>query len=330
MSVNKGIELKNLTIKYRVGEEEHKAVDNVSLTLRPGKIVGLIGESGCGKSTIMNAILDTLPNNGFVSDGKIIYNGTDLLKMNAEQRRQVKWTEIACAFQYAQSSMNPVAKVIDQFLDVFEDHGIHKSKEEKMALVQEKVEMCGLDWKRVVESYPHELSGGMRQRVVIANSLILDPDILLLDEPTTALDIITQAFIVEALRHVHKQLNVTMLLISHDIGNIAKLAEDVIVMYAGNVVESGRVEDIFYRSKHPYTRGLINSTPSLTEDLSKKKSIPGEPPNLLNMPSGCRFNPRCQYATDQCRESKPPLVSVGLGHKSACFYIDKIGGFDHV
>ncbi len=145
-------------------------------------------------------------------------------------------------------------------------------KKKKMALVQEKkVEMCGLDWKRVVESYPHELSGGMRQRVVIANSLILDPNILLLDEPTTALDIITQAFIVEALRHVHKQLNVTMLLISHDIGNIAKLAEDVIVMYAGNVVESGMVEDIFYRSKHPYTRGLINSTPSLTEDLSKKK-----------------------------------------------------------
>lgn len=325
----KGLEIKNLSIGYRVGKDAFTAVDKVNIEIGAGKIVGVIGESGCGKSTVMNAILDTLPKNGYIDEGEIIFNHQNILELSKEERRGLKWTEIACAFQYAQSAMNPVAKVLDQFLDVFEDHGIDLNMDEKLKLIQEKIEMCGLDWERVVDSYPHELSGGMRQRVAIANSLILNPSLLLLDEPTTALDIITQAFVIEALRSVHNHLNLTMLLISHDIGNIAKIADNVIVMYAGTVVESGSVEDIFYHSKHPYTYGLIASTPSLRDDLIQRKSIPGEPPNLLSMPKGCRFHPRCHYAIDLCKEISPNARVVEGEHTCACIRADEImGGFN--
>jgi len=322
----KGLEIKDLSISYRVGKQSFVAVEDVNMKIEPGKIVGIIGESGCGKSTVMNAILDTLPQNGFVGQGEILFNNKNLLTLNKEERRQMKWTEISCAFQYAQSAMNPVAKVLDQFLDAFYDHGIDMSSEEKLNIIQEKIEMCGLDWERVVDSYPHELSGGMRQRVAIANSLILDPSLLLLDEPTTALDIITQAFVVEALRNVHKSLGLTMLLISHDIGNIAKLADNVIVMYAGTIVESGTVEEIFYESKHPYTRGLIASTPSLREDLSKRKSIQGEPPNLLSMPEGCKFHPRCEYMVERCKQIIPKTQVLEGQHTCACIRVDEISG----
>lgn len=311
------LRIEDLVVDYEVQEGILRSVDHAFLDVNEGEFMGLIGESGCGKTTIVQAIFNVLPSNGYIRQGRILFEGIDILSLTPEEQRKIRWEKIAAVFQAAQSSLNPVLRIRDQFIDVALDHG-HTSGDEIMDRVKNLLNMVGLEPDRVLNAYPHELSGGMKQRVVIAMSLLLNPKLLVLDEPTTALDLITQAHLMDMLRNLHEKLGITMLMVTHDVSNIARVADRVAVMYAAKIVEVGDVETIFYNPCHPYTIGLIKAIPSIVDDPSSKKPIPGTPPSLINPPSGCRFHPRCAYANEQCIEEVPELVVVEPGHMVAC------------
>jgi len=310
MENKKGLKIKELTVDYKVKEGNLRSVCDASFDVEEAKVTGLIGESGCGKTTIVQAILDILPSNGYIESGRVIYKGKNILELSPEEQRKCRWKELATVFQAAQNSLNPVMKIKDQFYDVFEDHDTKLSHRQIMKKMEEKIRLVKLDPGRVLHLFPHQLSGGMKQRAVIAMSLLLEPEVLILDEPTTALDLITQSYIMTLLKDINEKLNITMLMVSHDISNVAKLADKIVVMYAAQIIEIGTVEDIFYNSFHPYTKGLIDSTPSIVGDPSNKKPIAGDPPSLINPPSGCRFSPRCKYAKDICFKVFPVLKEV--------------------
>jgi peptide/nickel transport system ATP-binding protein len=237
--------------------------------------------------------------------------------------RRFRWQECAMVFQAAQNALNPVTRVWDHMLDTVRAHR-SMSRDEVRERSERLLRMVQLEPKRVLDAFPHELSGGMRQRVLIAMSLLLDPQILILDEPTTALDILTQRAIIDVLRSLRNQLKFAMLFISHDLSLAAELADRVATMYAGKIVELGDVRDIFYNPKHPYTLGLIQAVPPVAGDLYEISSIPGAPPSLLNLPSGCSFHPRCPYARERCAVDVPPLYAVSDGHVSACHFFSEV------
>lgn len=311
------ITIKKLVVEYQIREGIIRVVDHASLEVPKGKFMALIGESGCGKTTIVEAILNTLPPNGYVKEGEILFNGKNLHSLKKEKQRRFRWEKIATVFQAAQNSLNPVMLIKEQMVETILAHK-SVSKKEALEKSHSLVELVGLEPSRVMNSYPHEISGGMKQRVIIATSLLLDPEMLILDEPTTALDLITQFFLLETLQELHRKLKITMMMVTHDVSNVARYADRVAIMYAGKIVEVGDIEEIFYDSHHPYTIGLLNSIPSIIGDLSKKKPIPGLPPSLLDPPSGCRFHPRCSYAENICKNVEPSLESIGNGHIAAC------------
>jgi peptide/nickel transport system ATP-binding protein len=264
-----------------------------------------------------------LPKSG-VTRGEILYrrrDGTvvDVLQLPSEEMRRFRWQECAMVFQAAQNALNPVARVWDHMLDTARAHR-RVSKAQVRERSERLLSMVQLDPKRVLNAFPHELSGGMRQRVLIAMSLLLDPQLLILDEPTTALDILTQRAIIDVLRSLRAELGFAMLFISHDLSLAAELADRVATMYAGKLVELGPVRNIFYEPKHPYTLGLINAVPPVAGDLFDISSIPGAPPSLLNLPTGCTFHPRCAYARDRCSTDAPPLYQMTADHLSACHF----------
>ncbi|HHL41121.1 MAG TPA: ABC transporter ATP-binding protein [Candidatus Bathyarchaeota archaeon] len=311
------LSIEDLVVDYEVQEGILRSVNHVFLKVRKGEFMAIIGESGCGKTTIVQAIFNVMPSNGYIRQGRILFNGTDILSLDPESQRRIRWEKIAAVFQAAQSSLNPVLKIKDQVVDTVLDHK-QMPRVEIFERAGKLLKVVGLEPDRVMNSYPHELSGGMRQRVVIAMALLLDPELLLLDEPTTALDLITQAQLIETLQHLHEDLGITMLMVTHDVSNVAKVADRVAVMYAAQIVEVGSVESIFYNPCHPYTIGLINAIPSVVGDLNTKKPIPGTPPSLINPPVGCRFHPRCSYASRLCREKAPELIGVEPDHIVAC------------
>ncbi len=318
------ISIQDLVVDYEVQEGILRSVDHIFWDIPRGKFTGLIGESGCGKTTIVQAILNVLPENGYIRSGRIIFDGVDILKLNPQEQRRLRWEKIATVFQAAQNSLNPVMKISEQMVDTVLAHR-RERKEEILKKAKSLLEMVHLEPERVLRSFPHELSGGMKQRVIIAQSLLLDPEVLILDEPTTALDLITQAYLMETFREVHEKLGITMMIVTHDIANVAKVADRVAIMYAAKILEVGDIEDIFYRSRHPYTIGLINATPSIIGDLSGKRPIPGTPPNLLEPPPGCRFHPRCSYAQERCKLEEPPLEDIGGDHLVACWRWVEVG-----
>ncbi|MBU2573868.1 MAG: ABC transporter ATP-binding protein [Elusimicrobia bacterium] len=313
------LRIKDLRVEYRVREGFVKSVDDIDLDIEKGKFTAIIGESGCGKSTLNNVIMDILSPNAVIGkNSRVFFNGEDLLKLDRERLRQFRWRKAAMVFQAAQNALNPLLKVSEQFLDVIEDHETGEKKRESLQRINKLLELVKLDSRRVLSSYPHELSGGMRQRTIIALALVLDPEFLILDEPTTALDIITQSYIFDILTDIHNRLGLTMALVTHDISAAARLADNVVVMYAGKIMETGDIHSIFNSSRHPYSRGLLNAMPSIEGETVKKKPIPGSPPDLLNKPPGCVFHPRCGLAGEICAKEEPGLEDTGGGHKTAC------------
>jgi peptide/nickel transport system ATP-binding protein len=301
----------------------------VNLDVRQGEAVALIGESGSGKSTMGFALLRMLVRSARIAKGKAMYRDSkgqtyDLFSMDNKAFRKIRWEECAMTFQAAQNSLNPVMRVKDTFWETAKAHGRRNRKEVEERTL-ELLRMVQLDPKRVFDAYPHELSGGMRQRVSIALSLLLEPQLIILDEPTTALDILTQRAIIDVIRNLRDQLDFTMIFISHDLSLAAELADRVATMYAGEIVEYGPVRDTFYSPKHPYTVGLLNAVPPIVgEEFTPLTAIPGSTPNLLKVPSGCPFHPRCPYHTEICLREDPPLIDVGGTHLAACHHHDKV------
>ena len=317
------LSLRNIHIVYQSRKGDVNAVRGVDLDLRAGESLSLIGESGSGKTTLGLGIVRLLVKTAKLAQGEIIYRRDgqeiDVNGLNARQLREFRWRECSMVFQSALNSFNPVLRVWNQMVDTAKAHG-WSDKQAVRQHVLDLLRFVQLDAERVIDAYPHELSGGMRQRVLIAMSLLLDPQVLILDEPTTALDILSQRTIIELLRRLKEERGLTMLFISHDLAIAAELANRIATMYAGRIVELGSADDIFYRPRHPYTLGLIRAVPKVTGDFEDLASIPGSPPDLVDLPSGCKFHPRCPFATDQCVQEEPSLELVDRDHASACWH----------
>jgi oligopeptide/dipeptide ABC transporter ATP-binding protein len=310
------LEIRNLKVEYHTYEGVISALDIEYLKLQKREILSLVGESGCGKSTLALSILKILPPNGIIKNGNIIFDGLDLVKMNEEQMKKIRGKRISIVFQDPRASFNPVFTIGEQITRVLITHK-NLSKKESLQEVENLFKMVGLpDPKRIINSYPHELSTGMCQRALIAMALSCKPDLLIADEPTSALDVSIQAQIIELLRDLKNKIETSILYITHDLAVAAQLTERIAVMYAGNIVEIGNVEDIYDNPLHPYTYGLLKSIPKA--NTAKLETISGEVPDLFNPPSGCRFHPRCPYAMEVCKEKEPTIINIRKNHKVAC------------
>jgi len=322
------LSVRDLVVEYKTGAGPVRAVRGVSFDLYPHESLALIGESGCGKTTLGLALLRLLPKLGSTPSGEVLYRRrdgqvVDLLKLGREELRRFRWSEAAMVFQGAMNSLNPLLRVRDQMRDTVLAHR-RMPGDELRRLTEDVLRKVQLDPDRVLPAFPHELSGGMKQRVLIAMSLLLDPQILVLDEPTTALDIRTQRAIVDVLHELREQLGFAMIFVSHDLPLAAELADRVATMYAGRIIELGGVRDLFYQPRHPYTVGLLGAVPPVFGDLPELASIPGGPPSLLSLPSGCPFRPRCGHAQADCETAEPDLTGVGTGHTVACHHSDRV------
>jgi oligopeptide/dipeptide ABC transporter ATP-binding protein len=322
------LEVRGLTTEFYTRAGVVRAVHDVSFTLERGSTLALVGESGSGKSVTSLSIMRLVPPPGKIVSGEIIFDGRDLLRLDAEQVRRLRGREIAMIFQDPMTSLNPVYTVGDQIAEAVM---LHEGLGRKQSLTK-AVEMMKRvkipDAERRAGDYPHQLSGGMRQRVMIAMALSCNPRLLIADEPTTALDVTIQAEILELLAGLREDFNLSMLLITHDLGVVAETADSVAVMYAGRIVEHAPVRNLFRRPKHPYTEGLLRSIPKLTEQGVKRRrldTIEGTVPDLLNLPRGCKFAPRCQYVIAECEEGEIPLLDAGQDHSARCIRFDRVG-----
>ena len=321
------VDIKNERLSFFTPAGEVKALNDVSIRMREGEVLGIVGESGSGKSVTALSVMGLLMGTtGKIVEGEILLDGQDITKLSDEERRKIRGNKISMIFQEPMTSLNPVMKIGDQIVEAIRMHQ-DKSKEEARKMTIEILKKTGLPRvERLVDEYPFQLSGGQRQRVMIAMALVCNPRILIADEPTTALDVTIQAQIIDLMNHLQKEIGTSILFITHDLGVVAETCDDVVVMYCGRVVEKGNVYDIFDHTAHPYTEGLLNSIPKLGEHVEELDSIPGNVPNPKYMPKGCKFAPRCPYATDRCREEEPGFFDVGDGHLSRCWRCEKQGG----
>jgi len=317
------LSVQDLSISYLTPRGRLRAVSHASFDLHQGETLALIGESGCGKSTLNLGLMRLLPTNARVDEGRIEYTRRDgapidVLRLNDRQLRQFRWSECSMVFQAALNSLNPVIRVRDMFYDTAAAHG-KRFRRQVRDRALDLFRRVRLDPERVFNAYPHELSGGMRQRVLLALALLLNPQVVILDEPTTAVDILTQRTIIEVLKAIREELNFSTIFISHDLSVAAEMADTVATMYAGEIVEIGPVYELFYRPRHAYTLGLLEAVPRLSAGEEELVSIPGSPPDLIEPPAGCKFHVRCPFATDRCRVEPPPLEPVGENHLAACW-----------
>ncbi|MFV0504277.1 MAG: ABC transporter ATP-binding protein [Lachnospirales bacterium] len=314
------LEVKNLQTYFHTPRGVVRAVDGVSFNATSGKTMCIVGESGCGKSITSMSIMRLLSHPGKIEGGEILYDNKDLAKIDAKDMLSIRGNDIAMIFQEPMTSLNPVFKIGDQ---IAESLMLHKqmTKVEAYNKAVEILEMVRIPRaKEVINEYPHQLSGGMRQRVMIAIALCCDPKILIADEPTTALDVTIQAQILELMNDLKKNFNTAIIFITHDLGVVAEMADDVTVMYAGRVIEQTSCLELFANPKHPYTIGLLKSKPSLNEERERLDTIEGSVPNPAFLPEGCYFAPRCKYATEKCRKEYPDTRDLGDGHLVSCFY----------
>ena len=308
---------------YGTSDGEVKAVDGISFKLEEREVLGVVGESGCGKSSLATTLLKLLPHNGVIKSGTMMLEGVDLVPMHdSVVRRKVRWTKISMVPQGAMNGMNPIFKVGDQIAESITTH-TDVSKSDAMRRTNELLRLVGIDPSRA-KHYPHEFSGGMKQRAMIAMALSLSPKILIADEPTTALDVIVQAGIIELLLSIRREFGTSIILISHDLALVAQMSDKVAIMYAGKIVEYGSAKGVYLSPLHPYTLGLENAFADIRKPKQKLVSIPGSPPDLIDPPTGCRFNPRCPYAKDLCRTAEPPLTEVEPDHKVACHFWEEV------
>lgn len=314
------LEVKNLKTSFRTHIGDVQAVRCVSLHLDKGEALGIVGESGCGKSVTMMSIMRLLADNAIIDSEEITFNGKDITNPTERQMQEIRGNEMAMIFQDPMTSLNPLFTVGQQLTEHLIKHKkISKSEANDLAI--KMLDMVGIPSpEKRLKQYPHEFSGGMRQRVMIAMSLICEPKLIIADEPTTALDVTIQAQILDLMKDLKEKINSSIILITHDLGVVADLCTRINVMYGGIVVEEGTDEDIFYNGKHPYTWGLLNSVPNPKSEVKEKLTpIEGQPPDLLKPPVGCPFAARCKYTMKVCIEKQPPLFEISKGHKSACW-----------
>ncbi|MCS5420699.1 MULTISPECIES: ABC transporter ATP-binding protein [Psychrilyobacter] len=318
--MEKLIELKDVKTSFFTHLGEVQAVRGVSYSLNKGEALGIVGESGSGKSITSMSVMGLLQYPGTVKSGEIVFKGEDLLKKNKKEMMSIRGNEIAMIFQDPMTSLNPVYTVGDQIMEAIRKHQ-NLSKAEALKKAIEMLELVGIpDPTKRINAYPHEFSGGMRQRVMIAIALSCEPDLLIADEPTTALDVTIQAQILDLMKELKDKLNTSIVLITHDLGVVADVCSRVLVMYGGLIMEEGKVEDIFYNPKHPYTVGLLKSIPKI-EHKERLVPIDGTPPDLLHPPKGCPFAARCEHAMNICMEERPEFFNCGEGHKSMCWLL---------
>jgi len=314
------LEVRDLTMHFGTLEGEVNAVDNVSFQLNKGESIGFAGESGCGKTSLGLTVLKLLPSNAKILGGSVAFDGMDLLKKSEEEmRQQIRWKRIAMVFQGSMNAFCPVYKIGDQISEAIMLHQ-NISREQANNRVREVLSLVGIDPSRA-NNYPHEFSGGMRQRAMIAMALVCNPDFVIADEPTTALDVVVQAQILKLLAGLREKLDLSFMLISHDISTIAEICEKTAVMYAGKIVEFADTLTLFRDPRHPYAKGLLSAFPSIRGAKKRLSSIPGFPPDLLNPPGGCRFHPRCPIAKDVCSREEPEMRDLGGNHRAACHVI---------
>ncbi|MFL2702278.1 MAG: ABC transporter ATP-binding protein [Candidatus Actinomarina sp.] len=308
------LEVKNLNMSYETLEGSVAAVKDVTFSLKEGESFGIVGESGCGKTSVAMSLLQLQADNGKITSGEIIFDGKDIVKLNEKELRDVRWSGISIVFQGAMNSWNPVVKIGEQIREAIREHYPDKTKEENTDKINELFNIVGLD-SSIADRYPHELSGGMKQRAVIALALSCDPKLIIADEPTTALDVVIQDQILNEIRKVQDILGLSLIYISHDIAVIAEMTDNMAVMYAGRIVEKGPTKEVFENPRHSYTQSLLASTPSVVGDKIKLKSLDGEPPSLINEQIGCSFAPRCPNKNTSCNPNhNMELVEVASDH----------------
>jgi len=321
------LEVQNFDVDYGYGDAAVRAVSDVSFTLGASKVLGVAGESGSGKSTLVYGLTRLLREPGVIVGGEVKFHldgegEFDILSASEEEIRKIRWSHISIVLQSALSALNPLRRIGREFDEVLRVHDANLSKEQRRERSEELLALVGLRPDRL-RRFPHELSGGQRQRIMIAMALSLRPELVIMDEPTTALDVVTQREIVSELAELRRQLGFAMIFITHDLSLLVELADDIMVMYAGQIVERAPAKELHDAPRHPYTLGLMNSFPPLHGERTELEGIPGSPPDLKALPTGCPFSPRCAFAMDKCRQERPPLVlEAGTEHSVACWLHD--------
>ena len=321
------LEVRDLRTYFYTEEGVVKAVDGISYDVNEGEFVAIVGESGCGKSVSALSVMRLVPYPpGRTVGGEVIFGGQDLLKLDERAMRGIRGNEIAMVFQEPMTSLNPVFTIGSQIMETLQ---LHEGMDKRRAWIRtlELMQLVGIpDAERRIKDYPHQFSGGMRQRVMIAMALSCNPKLIIADEPTTALDVTIQAQVLEVLQAAAKEFGTAVILITHNLGIVARYAQRVNVMYAGQIVEQGTADDIYHKMRHPYTLGLLDSVPRMDiwDERRRLRTIDGAPPSLIQLPTGCSFNPRCRFKTDKCTQDTPTLVGVSEGHTAACWEWEKV------
>jgi peptide/nickel transport system ATP-binding protein len=315
--------IRNLTVEYTTRAGGVRAVDNVSLDIQRGEILGLVGESGCGKSTLGKALMRLHTGPAKITNGELIFDGRDLMKLTDQEMPDVRGAEIGMVFQDPMTSLNPVQRISQHLVETIQTHEPEISEKEALKRADELIERLGIRKERITE-YPHQMSGGMRQRVMISLALSLRAKLVIADEPTTSLDVIVEAKFLDLLKELQKEFGLTILLITHNIGVVAEVADRIAVMYAAKMVELGNVNDVFANPKHPYTQGLMRSVPNIKLDGGELYKMAGAPPDLSHPPSGCRFHPRCPFAMDICQVEEPSLEDIEGGQLASCWLYPQV------